>query len=335
MQAMAVVTLDHIEGLAGAALQRCGATALQADPTARSVRDAEADGIRNVGLGYLPIYGAHLVCGKVVGTAVPTVAEPDGATLRADAHFGFAHPAFEAALGTFEQLARTSGVALLTISRSYSAGVLGWMVDLVARRGLVAIGFANSSPLVAPWGGRTARLGTNPLAYAVPRDGGEPLVFDMATSATAYVNILQAARDNRDIPLGWALDAAGQPTDDPQLALDGTVAPLGGAKGFGLGLLVEIFAAGLSASNWGVDSSSFGNDVGGPPGVGQTFIAIDPTRGDEMFGQRVERLLAVLCEEEGVRLPGDRRHASRRAAETDGVDVPDELLQQIDALGRR
>jgi len=69
--------------------------------------------------------------------------------------------------------------------------------------------------------------------------------------------------------------------------------------------------------------------------VGQTFIAIDPTRGDAMFGQRVERVLAVLCEEEGVRLPGDRRHASRRAAETDGVDVPDDLLQQIDSLGRR
>ncbi|HEY4609362.1 MAG TPA: Ldh family oxidoreductase [Ilumatobacteraceae bacterium] len=332
---MAVVTLDHIEDLAGAALQRCGASPLQADATARSVRDAEAEGIRNVGLGYLPVYSAHLLCGKVVGAAVPTVAEPDGVILRADAHFGFAHPAFEAALDSFDQLARTSGVAVLTIGRSYSAGVLGWMVDRIARRGLVALGFANSSPLVAPWGGRTARLGTNPLAYAVPRDGSEPLVFDMATSATAYVNIVQAAHENRPIPLGWALDADGHPTDDPALALDGTVAPLGGAKGFGLALLVEIFAAGLSASNWGIDSSSFGDDVGGPPGVGQTFIAIDPGRCDKMFGQRVERLLAVLCAEDGVRLPGDRRHASRRAAQTNGVEVPEELLQQIYALGRR
>ncbi|HEY4608906.1 MAG TPA: Ldh family oxidoreductase [Ilumatobacteraceae bacterium] len=331
---MAVVPLDRIEELAGAALQRCGASAQQANATARSIRDAEAEGIRNVGLGYLPLYGAHLLCGKVVGTAVPTVAEPNGVILRADAHFGFAHPAFEAALDTFDQLARTSGVALLTIGRSYSAGVLGWMVDLLARRGLVGLGFANSSPLVAPWGGRTARLGTNPLAYAVPRDRSEPLVFDMATSATAYVNIAQAASENRPIPLGWALDAEGRPTEDPRIALDGTVAPLGGAKGFGLGLLVEIFAAGLSASNWGIDSSSFGDDVGGPPGVGQTFIAIDPGRGDEMFGQRVERLLAVLSEEDGVRLPGDRRHASRRAAETSGVEVPEGLLQRIDALGR-
>jgi (2R)-3-sulfolactate dehydrogenase (NADP+) len=224
---------------------------------------------------------------------------------------------------------------MLTITRSYSAGVLGWMVDLLARRQLVGLAFANSSPLVAPWGGRIARLGTNPLAYAVPRADGDPLVFDMATTGTAYVNIVRAAEEDRPIPLGWALDAQGQPTEDPHRALEGTVAPLGGAKGFGLGLLVEIFAAGLSGANWGIDSSSFGDDVGGPPGVGQTFIAIDPHRGAEPFtARRVERLLTTLTSEDGVRLPGERRHASRQHAEQHGVEVPDELVEQIQGLGR-
>lgn len=330
---MAVLSLDQIEELTGSALTRCGASALQAAATARSVRDAEAEGIRNVGLGYLPTYCSHLLCGKVVGTAVPEVAEPNGAIVRADANLGFAHPAFEAALDPFDRLVRAHGVAVLTITRSYSAGVLGWMVDLLARRGLIALGFANSSPLVAPWGGRVARLGTNPLAYAVPRADGDPLVFDMATTGTAYVNILRAAEENRPIPLGWALDADGTPTDDPHLALAGTVAPLGGAKGFGLGLLVEILAAGLSGSNWGIDSTSFGDDVGGPPGVGQTFIAIDASRSTEQFVPRLERLLAVLHSEEGVRLPGERRHASRREAERSGVDVPEALMEQILVLG--
>jgi (2R)-3-sulfolactate dehydrogenase (NADP+) len=159
------------------------------------------------------------------------------------------------------------------------------------------------------------------------------LVFDMATTGTAYVNIVQAAEDNTPIPLGWALDADGHPTSDPHRALAGTVAPLGGAKGFGLGLLVEIFSAGLSGSNWGIDSSSFGDDTGGPPGVGQTFIAIDVTRSDEEFTMRLERLLAVLLSEDGVRLPGERRHASRGEAEQHGVTVPDELIERINALG--
>ena len=330
---MAVLSLQQIEDLAAAALTRCGATSLQSGATARSVRDAEAEGIRNVGLGYLPLYCSHLLCGKVIGTAIPRVAEPDGALLRADAGLGFAHPAFELALDPFESLTRSHGIAMLTITRSYSAGVLGWMVDLVARRGYLALGFANSSPLVAPWGGRTPRLGTNPLAYAVPRAHGDPLVFDMATTGTAYVNIVHAAAENRRIPLGWALDPDGRPTEDPHRALAGTVAPLGGAKGFGLGLLVEILAAGLSGANWGIDSSSFGDDTGGPPGVGQTFIAIDATRGSAEVVERVEQLVGVLASEDGVRMPGDRRHAARREAEQNGVDVADELLAQINAMG--
>jgi (2R)-3-sulfolactate dehydrogenase (NADP+) len=334
MASVARLSLDEVESITAAALTRCGAAPWQAGPTARSVRDAEAEGIRNVGLGYLPIYCSHLLCGKVVGDAVPAVHAADGATLRADAGHGFAHPAFVAALDSFDQVTRSSGIALLTVCRSYSAGVLGWMVDLVARRGLIGLGFANSSPLVAPWGGSVARLGTNPLAYAVPRPDAEPLVFDMATSATAYVNIVQASIENRSIPLGWALDAEGNPTDDPRLALAGTVAPLGGAKGFGLGLLVDILAAGLSDSNWGIDSSSFGDDVGGPPGVGQTFVAIDPERFGGTFAARLEQLLAALQSDAGVRLPGDRRHLARRSAERDGLDVPDVLLQQIDAVGR-
>jgi (2R)-3-sulfolactate dehydrogenase (NADP+) len=331
---VAVLSLDEIEQLTVAALQRCGASTVQALPTARSVRDAEAEGIRNIGLGYLALYCSHLLCGKVRGDAVPSVDPPDGSVVRADAANGFAHPAFVAALKSFGEVVTQNGIALLTIRRSYSAGVLGWMVDLLARRGLVALAFANSSPLVAPWGGRIARFGTNPFAYAVPRLDADPLVFDMATSASAYVNILDAAAAGRPIPLGWALDAQGQPTTDPDRALEGTVAPLGGAKGFGLGLLVEIMAAGLSDSNWGIDSSSFGDDEGGPPGVGQSFIAIDAAIGGDAFSTRLQRLAEVLCSEPDVRLPGDRRHAARRRAEADGVEVPDELLATIDAIGR-
>ena len=329
-----MLSLDRIEHLAFDALVRCGASDVQAGPTANSIREAEAEGIRNVGLGYLPTYCSHLLCGKVDGAAVPVVSLPDGATLRVDAGFGFCHPAFTAALPTFVGLTRSLGMSLLTISRSYSAGVLGWMVDLLAADGLVALGFANSSTLVAPWGGRTPMLGTNPLAVAAPRDGHRPLVIDMATSATAWVNIRKAADEGREIPLGWGIDPDGQPTTDPQRALDGTVAPLGGAKGFGLGLMVEILAAGLSGGNWGIESSSFGDDVGGPPGVGQTFIAIDPTRGGNPFAQRLEQLVGTMVAEPGVRMPGDRRNDARRRAEQSGVDVPDELVQTIEALGR-
>jgi (2R)-3-sulfolactate dehydrogenase (NADP+) len=334
---MAVLTLDEIESLAHGALSRSGASTLQAAPTARSMRDAEAEGLRNIGLAYLPTYCSHLLCGKVVGAAVPVVAEPDGAVLHVDAGLGFCHTAFDAALPAFAALARRQGVALLALHHSYSAGVLGWMVDLLASEGLVSLAFSNSSPLVAPWGGRTARLGTNPLAFGAPRDGRPPFVIDMATSATAYVNIRQAAVEGREIPLGWAVDPDGNLTTDPNRGLAGTVAPLGGAKGFALGLIVEILAAGVTGGNWAIDTSSFVDDVGGPPDVGQVFIAIDPARGAPgatSFTSRLEAMFEVLLSEEGVRLPGDRRHEMRAQAERDGVAVPDDLIATLAAFGR-
>jgi (2R)-3-sulfolactate dehydrogenase (NADP+) len=336
MAAMALLSLDAIEALAHRALTHSGASYLQAGPTARSMRDAEAEGLRNIGLAYLPTYCSHLLCGKVVGDAVPVVAEPAGAVVHVDAGLGFCHPAFEAALPSFVALARRQGIALLSMHHSYSAGVLGWMVDLLARDGLVSLAFSNSSPLVAPWGGRTAMLGTNPLAFGAPREGRPPFVVDMATSATAYVNIRQAAAEGREIPLGWAVDPDGNLTTDPNRGLAGTVAPLGGAKGFALGLIVEILAAGVTGGNWAIDSSSFVDDVGGPPDVGQVFIAIDPALGAPgatPFTSRLEAMFEALLNEEGVRLPGDRRHELREAAERDGVAVPDDLIAELEAFG--
>ncbi len=330
---VATLSLEQIEDLAAGALRRAGASELQTGATSRSIREAEAEGIRNVGLGYLGTYCLHLQCGKVVGDAIPTIEPPSGATLRVDAALGFCHPAFELAMDPFVGLAQANGIALLAIQRSYSAGVLGWMVDLLAQRGLIAFGFANSSPLVAPWGGSIAKLGTNPLAFAVPRTGHRPLVVDMATSATAYVNVLQAANEGREIPLGWAIGPDGQSTTDPKLGLAGTIAPLGGAKGFGLSLMVEILAAGVAGGNWGIHTSSFGDDQGGPPGVGQVFLAIDPSRSAPDFAQRLEYVLADFVAEDGVRLPGDRRHDHRSVAEREGVAVPDELIASLTAVG--
>src|SRR5262249_19102709 len=123
---MTILSLDAISDLSLSALDGSGAVAAQAAPVAQSVRDAEAEGIRNVGLGYLPIYCEHLRCGKVKGDAVPIMTEAAPAVLRVDAGFGFCHPAFLLALPRFTAMAGASGIAALAITRSYSAGVVGW-----------------------------------------------------------------------------------------------------------------------------------------------------------------------------------------------------------------
>ena len=324
------LSLDDVEQLSAQMLIASGASTLQAGATARSIRAAEAEGIRTVGLSYLPTYCDHVACGKVVGNAVPIVTTPRAAVVLVDAGNGFCHPAFEAGAESLVDATRTCGIGMLAITHSYSAGVLGWFVEHLASEGLVALMFANSSPAVAPHGGHRPLFGTNPIAWATPRAGGAPVVADMSSSAVAYVSISAAAAAGESIPLGWALDADGEPTTDPHAALAGAMLPAGGHKGSALALLVDIMCGGVAASNFSFEASGFGGNEGGPPDVGQVIVAIDPAvSAGTGFVNRIEVLLEEMTSQPGVRLPGDRRLLSRRHTIDNGVDVPDDLMATL------
>ncbi|MEO6124957.1 MAG: Ldh family oxidoreductase [Ilumatobacteraceae bacterium] len=326
-----ILTLDQVEDLSLRMLTSSGATSSQAGPTARSIRDAEADGIRTVGLSYLPTYCDHLKVAKVVGDAVPTVEQPRAATVVVDAKFGFAHPAFETGRLPLVDATRTCGVAVLAVKHSYSAGVLGWFVERLADDGLVAIMFANSSALMAPAGGSQPFFGTNPIAWAAPRAGRPPVVADLSSSAVAWVRVNAAAQAGEEIPLGWALDADGNPTTNAAAALSGSMAPAAGHKGSALALLVDIMAGGVAGSSFSFEASGFGGNAGGPPDVGQVILAIDPTATmGSHFIERIEVELAAMTAQAGVRLPGDRRLASRADAARHGVEVPGDLMALLE-----
>jgi (2R)-3-sulfolactate dehydrogenase (NADP+) len=321
------LSLVDVEQLALQILQASGATGTQAGPTARSIRDAEADGIRNVGLAYLPSYANHVACGKVNGSAVPTVSQPRSALVSVDANHGFAHPAFVAGQAVLVDATRAAGVAIMSVAHSYSAGVVGWFVEALANEGLIAMMFANSSAVMAPWGGSQPFFGTNPIAYAVPRKDGAPLVADLSSAAVSWVTLNDYAQAGKAIPSTWAFDADGTSTTDAKVGLAGTIAPSGGHKGSALALLVDLLAGGLTGSSFSSEASSFGDDTGGPVNVGQLLIAIDPgPLAGSSFTRRVETELATMTSQPGVRLPGANRTAHRAIADRDGVVVPDELM---------
>lgn len=323
---MTTLSLAEVEALSHRMLLASGASELQAGATARSIREAEAEGIRVVGLSYLPTYCDHVACGKVVGDAVPSVTRPRAATVVVDANNGFCHPAYEAGEHELVAAARECGVAMLAITHSYSAGVLGWFVDRLARQGLVAVMFANSSALMAPHGGSRPFFGTNPVAWAAPRRGAPPVVADMSSSAVAWVRVKQAADAGEPIPLGWALDEHGNPTTDAEAALRGSMAPAAGHKGSALALLVDVMAGGVAASNFSHEASGFGGNEGGPPDVGQLVLAIDASVTDPAFLHRLEHEFTTLAAQPGARLPGEARLAARVRAERQGVDIPDDLM---------
>ena len=326
-----VLTLAGVEALSYEVLLAANVTSNIARIVARSVRRAEADGIRSHGLARLGTYGQHARIGKVDGHAVPELTKTGPASVRVDAKCGFAHPAIEIGFVELAKLARETGIAVLAIMNSYNCGVLGHHVEDIADQGFIGLGFVNAPPSIAPWGGHRPVFGTNPIAFAAPMTNRPPLVIDQSSSVIARGEIMLHAQQDKPIPTGWAITAEGEPTTDPKVALKGSLLPSGGYKGAGLALMVEVMAAVLTGANLSIDASSFADDAGGPPRTGQLFVAIDIARlsGRDTFDSQFGRLLSTITEQKGVRLPGDKRLAARSLTARDGVKVPDKLLAAL------
>lgn len=329
----ATLTLAQVEVLAATALKGAGASDLQAASVARATRLAERDGIRSHGLMYVPIYAEHLRCGKVRGQAIPEDTQPRAGVTRVNAAHGFAHAAIDVGWPAFTAAVRAQGVAVLSLHNSYNCGVLGHHAERLAAAGLVGLCFTHAPASIAPVGGKRPVIGTNPFALAVPDGaGGSVLVIDQSASVVAKSEILLRAREGQAISPDWALDADGAPTTDAQEALAGSMRPAGGQKGFGAGLMVEIFAAALAGANLSIDASPFSGPKGGPPGTGQFFIGIDPAAfGADRFAASMDHLARAITEQEGARLPGARRATNRLRTEREGVAVDDALMNRIKA----
>ena len=257
------IALDEIERLAFAALCRAGTDPANARPVAASVAAAEAQGLASHGLLRLPTYCDHVACGKVDGRARPVLSQPRPGVAVVDAATGFAHPAIDLGLPVVAEAARRNGIALLGITNSYYCGVVGDHVERLAREGLVALGFVNAPASIAPWGGITPLFGTNPIAFAFPVAGADPIVIDQSSSVVARGEIMLRAKMGANLPEGWALDADGRPTIDAAAALRGRLMPAGGHKGAGQALMVEILAAALIGAQFGFEASSVATMEGG------------------------------------------------------------------------
>jgi (2R)-3-sulfolactate dehydrogenase (NADP+) len=328
-----ILSLTDAVALVAGALERCRTSPANAATVARALVAAEADGLKGHGLVRVPSYAAQAKAGKIDGRATPVANRAARGVLAIDAANGFAYPALELAIATLPEIAREQGVAVAPIRRSHHCGAAGHPVEKLARHGLVAMLFANTPAAIAPWGGARGLYGTNPIAFACPVPNAAPIVVDLSLSNVPRGHILAARQKGETIPEGWAFDPEGRPITDPDEALKGTMAPVGGAKGAALALMVELLAAGMTGANYATEASSFFDDAGPPPGTGQLILAFDPI---SIGGPATISRFGVLAElvecELNARLPGRRRLASRAAAEQDGLRVDANLLSEIQAL---
>ncbi len=329
-----LLSVETAHALVAETLVRCNTAPSNAALVADALVGAELAGQSGHGLRRVPSYGAQAASGKVDGHAVATAERTRPGVLTVDAANGFAYPALALAMDALPEMARTQGIAVAGVRRSHHAGVTGLFVEELARQGLVAMMLVNTPAAIAPWGGARAFFGTNPIAFAAPVPGAEPIVIDLSVSRVARGNIMAADQKGEPIPDGWALDAEGEPTTDASAALSGTMVPMGDAKGAALALMVELLAAGVIGANYATEASSFFTAEGPPPGTGQFLMVLDP---GAMFPGALERIGALAAAVEGeadARLPGRRRQALRARMMAEGIPLDPGLAAEIDALGR-
>lgn len=336
---MTQLTLAQAHEWVEKVLSHCGAHPGMAAATARALVQAEAQGIASHGLSRVPQYATHLKNGRADGRAVAQVARLKGAALLVDAGQGLAFEACELAVREAVAVAREMGVCFVGVSNSHHCGVLVDHLRPVAQAGLVGLAFANSPAAMPVAGGRHAIMGTNPIAAIFPRQGHDPLMIDLSLSEVARGKLMVAAKEGRSIPLGWALDAQGQPTTDPKAGMAGSMLPVGAAsspKGAMLALVVELLVTAVIGAQFGFEASSFFVDEGNAPRIGQAFLVIDPGAlgGSASYFDRIEVLIREMLVDDGVRLAGARRLALERAAAEKGVNIPDALMAQLQALAR-
>lgn len=331
---MSLVPIDALERTAASALRRAGASVLQASATASALVRADAVGLPSHGVSRVPMYVAHLRHDRVDGNAEPTARRQRASAVLVDARSGFAFPACNLAVSEAMECARATGVGVAAVTNSHHFGAAALPLETVAEAGMIGVAMGNSPAAMPAWGGKRPLFGTNPIAAVFPRSGKAPVVIDLSLSEVARGKIMVAAKQGKEIPLGWALDEHGQPTTDAKAALRGSMLPAGGVKGAMLALMVELLVTSLAGAQFGAEADSFFDDAGNRPCIGQLFLVLDPGAfaGSEAYAERVEALVRAMLIDEGTRLPGARRHRAQREAAERGVEIPETLWNDLRAL---
>lgn len=330
------LSLEEAEDLSRRALLASVTSEENAGPTARALVCAEADGQKGHGLSRVPSYAGQAIAGKVNGFARPVLEKLTPSAVRIDAEMGFAYPAIDLSIEALVPMTLEAGIAVACIHRSHHFGQAGAHAERLAEQGLVALVFGNSPKGIAFWGSHRAALGTNPIAFAAPLAAEAPLVIDLAMSVAARGKIVSARSAGETIPDDWAFDQSGHPTTDPAAALEGSMAPIGGAKGAALALIVEILSAAVTASSFGFEASSLFDNQGEAPKLGQMILTLDPNRlSGGSFGERMATLVNAIEQTDGARLPGTTRLVNRSRARQEGIEIAQSLHGQIVELAAK
>ncbi len=333
---MIVTYADEI-ALIGEILQTHGASAGPAGVQARWLTEADLRGHPSHGLQRVPTIVGRMRAGVIAADSTPKILWRSPSALVVDGQRGFGPVVGLATVGELIRRVGETGVAIGAVHGANHLGLLGPYVEEIATHGLIGVAMTTSEALVHAWGGCTRVLGTNPIAIGIPAEP-EPFVLDMATGAVSMGRVLAHARNRIPLEEGWAVDRAGTPTLDPDLAVGGAISPFGGPKGYGLGLAIELMVAALTGTALG--TAVHGTlDAERESTKGDLFMVVDPGDFgvDEVPG-RLSRYLDDVrrsCSAEhrnGVAVPGDRSRSARAQGLREGFTVDDSVWREAEKL---
>ena len=337
------VDAGRLRETVAAIFRAAGAPGDDALTVADALVTADARGMRSHGMVRLPIYVERVRAGGFRAGRHGRVVRDGPATMLIDGEDGLGAVlgvrAMDAAIGK----ARATGAGVVGVTDSNHYGGAAYYVLRAVRADVIGITTTNARPIMPAWGSRTLLSGPLPLAIGVPAGEVWPVVLDMSMAVAARGKVVHAASTGQRIPPGWGVDREGRATDDPNAVLDGGwLLPIGGYKGFGLTVMLDLLAGALTGGRMFEEMRDLYDDVGRGQGVGHIFIAIDPERFmpiDE-FKRRVDLFVRRHKEAETapgvdeVLLPGEREFRHEAEARAEGVPLAPDLLAQVRALAR-
>jgi LDH2 family malate/lactate/ureidoglycolate dehydrogenase len=321
-------------------LERLDVPAQDAREVAGCLIKADLRGVDSHGMVRLPVYARRVQAGAVLARPDVRLTPVGTASVLVDGGNGLGPVVGARAMDAAIDLARAHGTGFAGVRHSNHFGPAAYYVERAIAAGLIGVAISNAPPNMAPFGGRTRFLGTNPVAIGVPAGEERPLIFDASTSVVARGKIIVAAHTGQPIPEGWAIDPDGHPTTNPEQALAGAVLPFGGPKGSALSFVIDILCGVLTGASFASQINTL-EDLTTVQDVGHVLAAVrtDLFVAEGRFIERMDTILRMLKSAPPVPgvprvlVPGEIELANEARMRAEGIPLAEEIASQLERLG--
>jgi len=339
------VSFDDLKNFCKQAYMKADVPQDEAEIVADLLVRSDLRGIETHGVTRLPIYIQRLKKGFVRAHCQLTIVKEKGPTAFLEAHGSMGHIAAYRGMEKAIQKAEENGIGFVSVKDSGHFGVAGLFPMMALKKDFIGYIVSNSAPMMFPWGGKERIIGNNPLAYAFPADQYLPVVLDFSLSVVSSGKLILCRKKGEKIPLGWAVDKEGVPTEDPYEGYEGggSLAPVGGHKGYGLVLAHEMLTAVLTGGKWTKNIKSlYEEDPSRIQGTCHSFMALDPDcfMGREEFKKNVDRYIKSIKESakakgaQEILVPGEPEYRTETQFLQDGIPLAPNTVKEITTLGK-